>query len=151
MGIDTGLRLDYVLGGKNGLFMHGEAERWDQMDELMKRWPRAIAIVDAGGDLIGTRAFAERWVGRVFICYLTGDRKKNEIVSWGSGDEHGAVIADRNRMIQLTVDEFRDKRIPVNGTEDDWYEYYLDWSNLTRIEIIDSETGVVKGHKWLRS
>lgn len=151
IGIDTGLKLDYVLGDKNGLFFHGDCENYTELNKLMERWPKAIAIIDAGGDLIGSRAFAEKWPGRVFLCYLGGDRKTNELVKWGDGDEHGAVIADRNRMIQLVVDEFRNKRIPVHGIEADWYEYYLDWNNLAKIKVLDPDTNQVKGYKWVRS
>jgi len=152
IGIDTGLKLDFVMGNKRlGLFFQGDAEDYKPLDAAMERWPKAIAIIDAGGDLIGSRAFAARWPGRVFICYLTGDRKKNELVSWGDGDEHGAVTVDRNRMIQLVVDEFRDKRIPVQGVEADWYEYWLDWNNLSKIKILDPATNAVKGFKWVRT
>lgn len=151
IGIDTGLRLDFVMGTKDGLFFQGDTDKYETLDGYMRRWPKAIAVIDAGGDLIGSRAFAARWVGRVFLCYLTNDRKKNELLKWGEGDEHGAVSADRDRMIQLVVGEFRDRRLPVHGTEDDWYEYYTDWANLTRIEVLDKETGVVKGRKWVRS
>ena len=151
IGIDTGLRLDYVLGNKQGLFFQGDADDYDELDGLMKRYKKAIAIIDAGGDLIGSRKFAERWVGRVFLCYLTGDRKTNELTKWGKGDEHGAVIVDRNRMLQLVVDEFRDRRIPVHGTEGDWYEYFLDWNNLSRIKVLDPDTNQTRGFKWVRS
>ncbi len=151
LGIDTGLKLDYVLGGKQGLFFAGEAKDYDELDRIMERWPKCIAMIDAGGDLIGSRKFYERWPGRVFLVYLSGDRKTNELVTWKRGDEHGAVIADRNRMIQLTVDEFRDKRLPVHGTEVDWYEYYNDWANLSRIKVLDPDTNVVKGFKWVRA
>ena len=151
IGIDTGLKLDFVIGDETGLFFHGDSENYKELDGYMQRWPKAIAIIDAGGDLIGSRAFAERWPGRVFICYLTGDRKKNEMISWGKKDEHGAVTVDRNRMIQLVVDEFTDKRIPVHGDENDWYEYYLDWNNLTKIKVLDPETNQVKGYKWVRN
>jgi len=152
IGIDTGLKLDFVVGNRRlGLFFQGDCEDYKPLDELMKRWPKAIAIIDAGGDLIGSRAFAARWPGRVFICYLTGDRKKNELATWGSGDEHGAVTVDRNRAIQLVVDEFRDKRIPVQGTEADWYEYWLDWNNLSKIKVLDPDTNSIKGYKWVRN
>lgn len=151
IGIDTGLRLDYVMGNKKGLFFHADAEEWEEMDGLMKRWKKAIAVVDAGGDLIGSRAFAERWPGRVYLCYLTGDRKKNELVTWGSKEEQGAVIADRNRVIQLVVDEFRNKRIPVHGTEQDWFVYWLDWNNLSKMKVLDPDTNQVKGYKWVRA
>lgn len=151
IGIDTGLRLDYVLGNKHGLFYQGDADDYGELDELMKRFKKAIAIVDQGGDLIGSRKFFERYPGRVFLCSLAGDRKTKELVKWGKQDEHGAVTADRNRMIQLCVDEFRDKRVPVHGTEGDWYEYFLDWNNLSRIKVLDPDTNQTKGFKWVRS
>lgn len=152
MGVDTGLRLDYVLGNKQGLFFHGDAKDYGELNLLMERWPNMIAVIDAGGDLIGSRAFAEKWPGRVYLCYLRGtDRQKNEIITFGDKDEHGAVSADRNRMIQLVVDEFRTKRIPVHGTEQDWYEYWLDWNNLAKMKVLDPDTNATKGYKWVRS
>ncbi len=151
IGIDTGLKLDAVAGNQKGLFWHGAMSEWREADGLMKRWPKGIAIVDAGGDLIGSRAFQERWNGRVFLCYLSGDRKTKELFKWGKGDEHGVVIADRNRSIQLVVDEFRDGRVPVHGDENDWYEYWLDWNNLSKIKVLDPETNQVRGFKWVRS
>lgn len=105
IGIDTGLKLDYVMGNNQGLFFHGEAKDYDELDGLMERWPRAIAVIDQGGDLIGSRKFYERWRGRVILCMLGGDRKTKELVKWGRGDEEGAAVADRNRMIQLVVEE----------------------------------------------
>lgn len=151
LGIDTGLRLDFVLGNKEGLFLHDDCDDYTTLDNIMLRWPKAVAIIDAGGDLIGSRAFAERWAGRVYLCYLSGDRKTNELVKWGKGDEYSAVTVDRNRMIQLVVDEFKTRRIPVHGTEQEWFEYWLDWNNLAKIKVLDPETNQVKGYKWVRS
>ena len=151
IGIDTGLRLDYVMGNKNGLFYHGEASDYSTLDGIMERWPRAVAVIDQGGDLIGSRKFYEKWPGRVFLCLLAGDRKTKELAKWGRGEEQGAVTADRNRMIQLVVDEFRNKRIPVHGTEQDWFEYWLDWNNLAKLKVLDPETNQIKGYKWIRS
>jgi len=151
LGIDTGLRLDYVLGNKKGLYFHGDATDYADLDAIMTRWPKAIAVIDQGGDLIGSRKFYEKWPGRVFLCLLSGDRKTKELASWKKGDEHGAVTADRNRMIQLVVDEFRTRRIPVHGTEADWFEYWLDWNNLSKMKVLDPDTNQVKGYKWVRS
>jgi len=151
IGIDTGLRLDFVLGNAKGLFHHGDCDDYGTLDGFMKRWPKAIAMIDAGGDLIGSRAFVARWPGRVILVYFGGDRKKNELFNWGTKDEQGSVVIDRNRSIQLTVDEFRTKRIPVHGVEEDWFEYYLDWNNLSKTKVLDPETNVVKGYKWIRS
>lgn len=151
LGVDTGLRLDYVLGNEYGLFHHGDTERWGDLDALMERFPKMIAVVDAGGDLIGSRAFQKRWQGRVFLCYLTDKTAGGKLAVWGKGDDHGSVRADRNRCIQLTVDEFRDRRIRVHGTIQDWFEYWLDWNNLSKLKILDPDDNRVKGYKWIRS
>ncbi len=151
MGIDTGLRLDYVLGNTKGLFFQGDCTDYKALDDIMTRWTRCVSFIDAGGDLIGSRAFAERWPGRVFLVYFVGDRNQEEIFTFGKGDDHRSVKVDRNRGIQLTVDEFRNKRIAVHGTQEDWYEYWLDWNNLAKLKVLDSETNQVKGYKWIRS
>lgn len=152
MGVDTGLKIDYVMGNQRlGLFYQGDTQTYNELDSLMERWPKLIAIVDAGGDLIGSRQFFERWPGRVFLCYFTGEKKDNEIASWGEGDKFGQASVDRERGIQWVVDEFRNKRIPLQGTESDWYEYYLDWKNLSRIKVFDNKTNQVKGIKWVRN
>ena len=151
MGIDTGLRLDYVLGNRQGLFFQGDCTDYKALDDIMTRWTKCIAFIDAGGDLIGSRAFAERWPGRVFLVYFVGDRNQEEIFTFGKGDDHRTVKVERNRGIQLVVDEFRNKRIAVHGTETDWYEYWLDWSNLSKMKVLDPDTNQVKGYKWVRS
>ena len=151
IGVDPGARVDYVMGNQKGLFFHGDAEDYAPVELLMDRWPRAIAVIDGGGDLLRSRAFKEKYPGRVFLCYLTGDRKKDEMVTWGTGGEANAATADRNRMIQMVIEEFRFKRIPVHGTENDWMEYWLDWNNLSKLKMLDPDTNVVKGYKWVRS
>jgi hypothetical protein len=139
------------MGNNKGLFYHGECNDYGELDNQMTQWPKAIAIIDQGGDLIGSRKFFEKWPGRVFLCALSGDKKGKELVKWGKGDEHGSVTADRNRLIQLVIDEFRTKRIPVHGTENEWYEYWLDWDNLAKMKVLDPDTNVLKGYKWIRS
>ncbi len=152
MGVDTGLKLDFVIGNKRlGLFYHGDATSYSTLDDLMRRWPKMIAVVDAGGDLIGSRAFYERFKGRVFLCYFTGERKTNEIAWWGEGERFGEASVDRERVIQWVVDEFRTARIPLQGTREDWHDYYLDWANLSRIKQVDPVTRQIKGIKWVRN
>lgn len=149
IGIDTGNKIDYVMGGRSGLFYHGECSDYKELDNHMNRWKKAIAVIDKGGDLIGARQFKERWPGRVFFGQLLGDRKNNDGPEWD--DDNRIVKIDRNRMIQTVVSEFGKKMIPVQGTEDDWYEYWMDWDNLTRIKVVDSTTQEFKAHRWVRS
>ena len=159
IGIDTGKHLHLVMGGEAGLFYYetiiptedNEHDPWIEVYAYMERWPRAVAIVDQGGDLIGTRKFREKYPGRVFLCSFGTDRKTKELARWGKNDEDGAVIADRNRSIQLVVDEYTDGRIAIQGEENDWYDYWLHWNALTRIKEIDDKTGEVKRRIWVRN
>lgn len=151
IGMDTGKQLHYVVGGEKGLFFYDTAKDYDEIEALLKRWPRSVCIIDQGGDLIGSRKLRESYPGRVFLCSYGEDRKTEQLVRWGAKDESGAVIADRNRMIQLVVDEFTDHRIPIMGQENDWYDYWLHWNNLTRIKEMDQTTGSVRRKIWVRS
>lgn len=149
IGIDTGKKIHYVCGSEKGLVYYGECSDYEEINDLMERWPKAIIVIDQGGDLIGSRQLRERYVGRVFLCTYGEDRKTMELVRWGQKDEDGNVVADRNRMIQLVVSEFTDKRIPIMGTENDWYDYWLHWNALTRISK-ENERGQIK-KEWIRN
>lgn len=159
IGIDTGKHLHYVLGSKYGLFYYDVAipsidndhDPYNEIYALMDRWPRAVAIVDQGGDLIGSRKLREKYPGRVYLCSFGSDRKTLELVRWGTKRETGNVIADRNRMIQLVVDEFTGQRIPLQGAAKDWEDYYIHWNNLTRVKELDEKTGEIKRKIWVRS
>jgi hypothetical protein len=74
-----------------------------------------------------------------------------QLIRWGEKDENGNVLADRNRMMQLVIDELRDKRIKLfNGqTKEDWHDYWLHWSHIYRVMEEDS-LGIKRG-VWMRS
>lgn len=152
LGIDTGAKLDFVLGNERlGLFHHGNSNDYGVLNGFMQRWPMCIAVIDAGGDFIGAQKFFENWPGRVFKAYAGEDRKNNQLFRWGERNEQGQVLYDLNRTWQLCVDEFRECRIPLQGTEQDWWEYWLDWKNMSRIKVMDDKTGMFKGIKWVRN
>lgn len=152
LGIDTGKKLDFVLGNERlGLFHHGDADNYNVLDSFMQRWPLCIAVIDIGGDFIGAQAFFEKWPGRVFQAIVAPKTKSINLVSWGENEEQGKVTYDLDRMWQLCADELREHRLPLQGTEQDWWEYWLDWKNMSRIKLIDDKTGMFKGIKWVRS
>ncbi len=138
IGLDTGLPNWYVVGNKHGLFSAGSSNGYDDIRQLMKRHPKAICVVDSGGDLYGAIQLQEDFPGRVYRCYFRNDRKTMKLMDWGSGEESGKVIADRNRMIQMVVDEFRDKRIPLRGLREDWQETWTHIANTYRTVTEDT-------------
>jgi hypothetical protein len=164
IGIDTGKNLHCVMGTARGLFYYGEKtptekndhDPWIDIYGLMNRWPKMVAIVDQGGDLIGARKFQAKYKGRVFLCAYREDTKGMQLIRFGKKEEQGGVAADRNRMISLVVEEFTDRRIAVQGDFEtggtmDWYDYWLQWNNLTKVKELDPKTGQVKRRIWVRS
>jgi hypothetical protein len=150
IGVDTGVDIRYVIGNQQGLFFYGECKDYDELEKFLQRWEHSIMVIDQGGDIIGPRKLREKYAGRVFLCHYAKDRKTFQLIRWGAKDEEGNVIADRNRMIQLLIDEFTDKRIPLSGSETDWYDYWLHWSHIYRIWE-ENEALRIQEYKWERS
>lgn len=157
IGVDTGHNIHYTIGNKQGVFFHGyiksveENERTDRKPNydpyqeleylLAVRFPKSIMIADQGGDLIGIRKLQAKYKGRVFLCWFVKETKTQQIIRWGDDDESGKVLVDRNRAIQIVVDEIREKRFPIWGTLSDWIPYFEHWENIYRIREIQGEEG----------
>ncbi len=162
IGVDTGVKLRYVVGNLQGLVNYGEMTDYmpDAVNKLalnqtleyfLVKFPNSIMVIDQGGDIIGSRKLREKYPGRVYLCHYARDRKTMQLIRWGEKEESGNVLADRNRMIQLLVDEWRDKRLKIyNGqTAEDWHDYWLHWSHIYRVKEEDS-IGVPR-YIWMRA
>jgi hypothetical protein len=155
IGVDTGLPIHIVCANKQGYFYYdtltppnAQKSPYDELEALMRRWPKSVVISDQGGDLIGIRALQAKYPGRVFLCWYRRDKKGSEIIKWGEGDEYGSVTVDRNRLIQLFIDEMQDKRVVFNGTESEWQEYIVHWLNIYR--VWEENALGIKEFKWER-
>lgn len=155
IGVDTGHNIHYVIGNKQGIFYHGYCQSvqeneqseaplpnydpYDELEKLMVRFPTSVMIADQGGDLIGIRKLQAKYKGRVFLCWFTKETRTQQIIRWAEGDELGKVLVDRNRAIQITVDEIKDKRFPIWGTQEDWQLYFTHWLNIYRVRETQGE------------
>lgn len=138
IGCDSGLKKHYVLGNKDGIFYAGIAQSWDTIRSLLKKYERSVAVIDALPDLTEPRKLREEFPGRVFLCHYARDRKTFQLIRWGKNEEAGNVTVDRNRTMQMLIDAFADKRIPLQGTQDDWAEYESHFATLYKITEVDS-------------
>lgn len=138
IGCDSGLKKHYVLGNKNGIFYAGITPTWKTIEELLAKYERSIAVIDALPDLTEPRRLREKYPGRVYLCHYARDRKTMQIVRWGKNEEVGNVVVDRNRGLQMVIDDFANKKIPLQGTQDDWKEYESHWATLYKITTVDT-------------
>lgn len=164
IGLDTGHNLHYVLANRDGFFGYGYAmsvaenqqlpnpvqnyDPYNSIEKLMSRFKNSIVVADQGGDLIGIRKLQAKYPGRVFLTYYRPDRKTKEIVRWGEKREFGTVIVDRNRAIELLVEELKEKRIAFNGTKEAWKEYAEHWTNIYRVKEEDKKNPDDPVYNW---
>lgn len=161
IGVDTGVKLRFVMGNKAGLIGYGQMNDYmpDDVNKLpleqtleyfLKKWPNSIMVIDQGGDIIGSRKLQKKYPCRVFLCHYARDRKTQQLIRWGDKDEYGTVLVDRNRMLQLVINEMTEKRYRLfNGTQSDWYDYWLHWSHIYR--TVEEDTLGVLQYVWHRS
>lgn len=148
IGADTGHGIHFVCMNKQGVFFFENATEitasktpYDRIRELLRRWPKSIAMFDQGGDLIGVRQLQQEFPGRVFLVFYQKDRKSTDLIKWGTGEDYWKVQVDRNRMITLMVEQLRDiGRIRFNGTKEEWEPLATMFGNLYREKVEVKET-----------
>lgn len=138
IGCDSGIKKHYVLGNREGIFYSGVTESWDTIRGYLRQYERSIAVIDALPDITEPRKLREEFPGRVFLCHYARDRKTLGLIRWGKGEEVGNVVVDRNRGLQMVIDEFAGRRIPLQGTQDDWAEYESHWDTLYKVTENDT-------------
>jgi len=155
IGVDTGLPIYYTLMNKEGVFNFGTCEApsatydpYAHLESFLLRWPKSVLISDQGGDLIGIRKLQAKYPGRVYLCFYRRDRKSKEVIQWGEKDELGKVVVDRNRMMQLMVEQLREgNRITLNGSREEWTPFAEHFANIYRVK---EETPFGAEYQWER-
>lgn len=140
IGVDTGLPIHLTCMNRQGVFYYKsldapgrEYDPYDELEDLLKRWPTSIIVADQGGDLIGIRKLQAKYPGRVYLVFYRKDRKSKVMITWGEGDEQGTVRVDRNNFFQWMVEQLRDTgRIPLNGLPEEWEEWARHFDNVYR-------------------
>ncbi len=146
IGADTGHGIHYSLMNSEGVFYYEHAtiaeykDPYDRIEEHLKNYKRSVAMFDQGGDLIGVRKLQQKYPGRVFLCWYRRDRKTVDLASWGSHEEYGKVIIDRNRLMTLIVEQMRDTgRIRLNGSPEEWEEWASHFGYIYREQVKTKE------------
>lgn len=163
IGVDTGHNIHYTLANREGIFFNGYCpsveemdfkpsyDPYDELEKMLIKFPRSIMIADQGGDLIGIRKLQAKYPGRVYLCWFTKETKNQELFRWVD-EEDGKpvckVLVDRNRAIQLVVDEWREQRFPIYGKLSDWQPYFDHCLNVYRVKEIQGQDDNDPQYNW---
>lgn len=132
-GVDTGIKIRWVCGDLNGLYDMGEVDSYEELKREVDKYKDWVMVMDKGGDIKGSQEFAIINQGKVFLHYFQHDKQSLDLIKWHKDDDYGLVSSDRNRSIQLVVDEMNDKRIPLYGNLDKWWNLWTHWQWMYRI------------------
>lgn len=162
IGMDTGHDIYYTMANKDGIFYHGRCESpqekgqpdYDPYDEIVRRlktYPNSVVVADQGGDLIGVRKLQEKFKGRVFLVWSNKESKTQQLVKWGEDMEYGKIDLDRNRTIQLIVDQINEKRLTFNGSFEEWEPFFKHCLNIYRVKDLQGkdENDPQYGWRWV--
>lgn len=148
IGVDPGLPIWWVAGNKTGAFALGHCNDYSDIERMMHKWPNAIAVIDQGGDLVGSRKLREQFPGRVYLAAYRTDRATYSLIDWNTANETGTVRIDRNRLISIVFEEFKERRMPLWGTRAEWTPLWHHIANVYRVTE-DNSIGVPV-HRWER-
>ncbi len=160
IGLDTGHNLHYTLMNKQGIYHHGYCpsvaenpragyDPYDEIDKMLWENKNWMLIADQGGDLIGVRKLQAKYPGRVFLCWFSKETKDQKLIRWGENEKVGAVYVDRNRVIQLTVDQINEGRLTFNGPAEDWKLFFQHAMNIYRAKELTDENEPTYGWRWV--
>jgi hypothetical protein len=135
---------------KQGVFYYGYCQSpqevnqagydpYDEIDKLMFQHKNWVMMADQGGDLIGIRKLQVKYPGRVFLCITNKEWKGKILIKWGEDEKNGEVSFDRNRVIQLAVDQINEGRLTFNGSKEDWLPFFEHCMNAYRVKEIKGE------------
>lgn len=141
MGVDVGITKHYVIGNEYGIFRIGETDSWQDIED-MRNFYNASLVCDANPHPTPVKKLIEKYPRKVWMCYYR-DTKDTSIINWGEGDKTGVVYADRTKIIDSIVADFRSRDLLFNMHihELDDQDYIKHWLNMYRI-VEENDRGV---------
>lgn len=141
MGVDVGVTKHYVIGNEYGIFRVGETDSWQEIEQL-RNFYNAALVCDANPHPTPVKKLVDKYRGKVWMCYYK-DTKDTSIINWGEGEKAGVVYADRTKIIDSIVADFRskDQLFNMTLTELDNADYIKHWLNMYRI-VEENSRGV---------
>jgi hypothetical protein len=142
LGCDVGSLLHVVIGKRNanqgGEIVHvASFPDWNHLDDLMKRFNVARAVIDALPELRLSREFARRHRGRVFCCFYQETQKGS--YAWNERDF--TVRANRTEALDHSHSEIAGGKVILPAESETMHDFAQQLSNMARVLQQDQDTG----------
>lgn len=150
LGVDVGNVKHYALGSEKGLTKIGRFTKWDDLDDMMKKYKPTL-VIDANPDNTMARYYVENFQNAQMSFFKENKDNPKTIVWWGKGteasDKQGIVYSNRNRILDQLIDQILNAKILFGLSSDAELKNYLKhWETLRRIKVIDVKG--IETYEW---
>ena len=145
MGVDQGDKIHVIISrfedGHRRIIWQGVLDSFQELDLLMERFDIVACVIDALPNQHSARDFANRFLGRVFMCYYN-EHQKGEY-KWDV--DNSLVTVNRTESLDYADSMIRSQETILPKTHyPEVQEFAEHWHNLVKKEIEDPETGAKK-------
>jgi len=131
MGIDVGRVLHVVIQDIERVLYIGTVKDFEQLDELMNTFDIKKAVVDAMPETRKSQEFADKYPGRVLICYYSGVTQPKE-GEWFKVDGQ-KVNTDRTLSLDMWTARFKNQSVYLPQNLDFYTEFKEQMKSLIRV------------------
>jgi hypothetical protein len=155
MGVDTGRELHVVVSRsrdpkeedvKREVVYIGTAQSYDELDSSMERFKVSKCVIDALPEIHATRAFAERFRGRVWLNYFNESQKG----SYKWDEEQHIVQVNRTEALDAAKKGIRDGEVALPRRSRLLETFAEHLASDAKKLIEDEETGS-KSYRYIRT
>lgn len=145
MGIDVGKVLHVLIRDKERILYIGEHTDFDEVNALMDQYNIKVAVIDALPETRKSQEFANKFRGRVYMCYYSGFKevKKGE---WFKAEDQ-KVNTDRTISLDYSQNEIKTQGILMPSNLPEGFKEHL--KNLVR--VIKEKEGGEKIAEYIRT
>lgn len=119
---------EYIIGTSQGIFAHGKAKSWEEIEEL-KLMYNAVVVSDPAPYPTQPKQLAAKYHDW-YLCYFK-ESHDLDILKW----KDQVVYADRTRLLDIIANEITEARLLFREREHLLEDIIADWNNLYRTTV----------------
>jgi len=132
LGCDVGRLLHVTIISQTKLLFVGDCKNFEELDSLMEEYNVKSGVVDALPETREAQKFADRFMGRIFLCYYTGMKEVKE-GKWFKTDDC-KVNTNRTLSLDISTAEIKKQRLNFPKNIYNNTEFIKHLKNLTRVK-----------------
>lgn len=120
----------WVAGTPQGVFAHGKAHSWEEIETLKLMW-NAIVVADPAPYPTKPKQLAGKY-NDFYLCYFK-EMRDLSLLQWKEGES--IVYADRTRLLDTVANEITEARLLFREKPYELEDYIADWNNIYRTTV----------------